>query len=90
MVTQEITVEFPEPFAKPEPKEENETAVCPLCKKGWTLNEQFYGVPYEHSHYHNFKLKFLGQKSCLLNHAQASGLQYQVILIRTYHQYDWP
>ena len=32
LVTQEITVEFPEPFAKPDPKEE--TAVCPLCKKG--------------------------------------------------------
>ena len=31
LVTQEITVEFPEPLVKPEPREE--AAVCPLCKK---------------------------------------------------------
>ena len=30
-MTQEITVEFPEPLVKPEPREE--AAVCPLCKK---------------------------------------------------------
>ena len=46
-------------------------------------------VPYEHAHGHNFKLMFLGQESCLLNHAQVSGLQYQFIPIFTYHQYDW-